>query len=124
MKKILYANGCSFTFGMEILGNNDVTLENKQFAYPAEIGNLLNINHVRNESYCGATNEFIFRKTIENLLEMELSGNDPKETFVIIGWTSICRTELDAINWFIDALIDQDIRLDNIKPSDLSAFVR
>jgi len=108
---------------MEILGDNDVTLENKQFAYSAEIGKLLNIDHVCNKSYCGATNEFIFRKTIENLLEIEASGLNPKDVFVIIGWTSICRAELNAINWTMDAAIKGDSKLTNIKPSDIPAFV-
>ena len=107
MKKILYANGCSFTFGMEILGANNSTLENKQFAYPTELANLLKIDFVRNESYCGATNEFIFRKTIENLLEMESSGQDPREIFVVIGWTSICRAELSGIDWTINSAKDK-----------------
>ena len=107
MKKILYANGCSFTFGMEILGDDDDTLENKQFAYPAEIGKLLNINQIRNASYCGATNEFIFRKTIENLLEMEELGNNPRDTFVVIGWTSINRAELSGLDWTINAVRDK-----------------
>lgn len=122
MKKILYSNGCSFTYGMEILGDNNDTPDNKQFAYTAELGKLLNINTVRNESHCGATNEFIFRKTIENLLEMESLGNDPKETFVVIGWTSICRAELSGINWTIDTIEDVG-NLSNIKASEIHNFV-
>jgi hypothetical protein len=97
MKKILYATGDSFTFGMEILGDNSQTTENKKFAYPAELSRLLNIESFRNEAYCGATNEFIFRKTIENLLEMEASGINPKDVFVVIGWTAICRAEINAV---------------------------
>jgi hypothetical protein len=104
---------------MEILGDNDDTVENKEFAYPAELGKILNINTVRNESYCGATNEFIFRKTIENLLEMESLGNDPKETFVLIGWTSICRAELSGLNWTMNTLTKEDRKLLNLKTSDI-----
>jgi hypothetical protein len=107
---------------MEILGDNDITLENKQFAYSAELAKLLNIANVRNEAYCGATNEFIFRKTIENLLEMESLGNDPKETFVLIGWTSICRAELSGINWTKDTIEDA-ANLSNIKVSDINDLV-
>lgn len=113
MKKILYSNGCSFTFGMEILGDNDCTLENKQFAYPSELSKLLNISFVKNESYCGATNEFIFRKTIENLLEMESLGHNPQDIFVVIGWTSICRAELSGLDWTINATKDR-IKSSNI----------
>ena len=98
---------------MEILGDNDSTLENKQFAYSSELGKLLNISVVKNESYCGATNEFIFRKTIENLLEMESLGHNPRDIFVVIGWTSICRAELSGLDWTINAAKDR-IKSSNI----------
>jgi hypothetical protein len=102
---------------MEILGDNDCTRENKQFAYTAELGKLLNVGSVRNEAYCGATNEFIFRKTIENLLEMEALGYNPKDTFVVIGWTSICRSELSGLDWTLNAAKDK-LKLFNINLSD------
>jgi len=98
MKKILYSNGDSFTFGMEILEPHSKTQDNKLLSYPIELSKLLNIGIIRNESYCGATNEFIFRKTIEHLLEMEASGINPKDVFVVVGWTSICRAEITALN--------------------------
>jgi len=94
MKKILYANGDSMTFGMEILGDKDRREANKDFAYPAELAKLLGIETTINAAYCGAPNEFIFRKTMLDLLELEKMGHDPKETFVVVGWSSICRGEI------------------------------
>jgi hypothetical protein len=114
MKKILYTNGDSFTFGMEILGDHSQIIENNEFAYPAELNKLLNIEINRNEAYCGATNEFIFRKTIQNLLEMENSGINPKDVFVVIGWTAICRAEINAIN-LIENIIQGEISLEELK---------
>ena len=94
MKKLLYANGDSFTYGMECLGDRDRREENKDFAYPVELGRLLGIDTVVNASYCGAPNEFIFRKTLLDLLELESTGTDPKDVFVVIGWSSVCRGEV------------------------------
>ena len=94
MKKILYANGDSMTYGMEILGNKNREEQNKDFAYPAELSKLLGIETTVNAAYCGAPNEFIFRKTILDLLELEKTGHDPKDIFVVIGWSSVCRGEV------------------------------
>lgn len=94
MKKILYANGDSMTFGMEILGDKNRQEENKDYAWPAELSKLLGIETTINAAYCGAPNEFIFRKTILDLLELEKMGHNPKDVFVAIGWSSICRGEM------------------------------
>jgi hypothetical protein len=94
MKKILYANGDSMTYGMEILGDKNRQEENKDYAYPAELSKLLGIETTINAAYCGAPNEFIFRKTIVDLLELEKMGHDPQDIFVVIGWSSICRGEI------------------------------
>lgn len=51
MKKLLYANGDSFTFGMEILGDNDRKQENKNHAYPKILAKKLGIPDVYNGSF-------------------------------------------------------------------------
>jgi hypothetical protein len=118
MKKILYANGDSFTFGMEILGDHSQVIENNDLAYPAILNKLLNIEVNRNEAYCGATNEFIFRKTIQNLLEMEATGINPKDVFVVIGWTAICRTEINAVH-LIENILQGEMTLQELKDISL-----
>lgn len=106
MKKILYANGDSMTFGMEILGDKNRKEENKDFAYPAELSKLLGIETTINAAYCGAPNEFIFRKTILDLLELEKMGHSPTDIFVVIGWSSICRGEV-YMKDFIDRIFKE-----------------
>lgn len=95
MKKILYANGDSFTFGMEILGGNDRRQQNKDLAYPALLAEKLNIPQVVNGSFLGAPNEFIFRQTMFELLELENKGIKPEEMLVVVGWTVPFRSEIN-----------------------------
>lgn len=100
MKKITYANGDSFVFGMGCLGDDARTQENKELAFPKYLANLLKSDVCINNSYCGATNEFTFKNTIFDLQELENAGTNPQDVFVIIGITSLHRIEIDAINWW------------------------
>lgn len=100
MKKITYANGDSFVFGMECIDTNDRTPENKQLAFPKYISEYLQSEQYINNSYCGATNEFTFRTTLFDLQELEKQGHDPSDIFVIIGITSLHRIEIDGVNWW------------------------
>jgi hypothetical protein len=100
MKKVTYANGDSFVFGMSCLGDDDRTQENKELAFPKYLADLLKSDKCINNSYCGATNEFTFKNTIFDLQELEKSGVSPNDVFVIIGITSLHRIEIDAINWW------------------------
>ena len=100
MKKIIYANGDSFVFGMGCLGHDNRTQENKELAFPKYLANLLGSDQCINNSLCGATNEFIFRNTLFDLQELEKSGTSPQDVFVVIGITSLHRIEIDAINWW------------------------
>lgn len=97
--KTLYVNGDSFTFGMECLGDRDRTDENKQLAFPKYVADSLNCSTYINNSYNGATNDFIFKRTIFDLTQLENSGIDLSEVFVIIGWTSLHRIEIDGVGW-------------------------
>jgi hypothetical protein len=100
MKKITYANGDSFVFGMGCLGDDNRMQENKELAFPKYLANLLGSNRCINNSYCGATNEFTFRQTLFDLQELERDGTQPEDVFVIIGVTSLHRIEVDGINWW------------------------
>lgn len=111
MSKILYANGDSFVFGMECLGNNDRSEQNKELAFPRIIVDRLGFDTYINNAYCGATNTFIFRTVVEDLLQMEKEGTKPEDVFVVLGWTSLFRTEVDAFPWHRSFLrSDQETR--------------
>lgn len=98
-KKILYSNGDSFVAGMECLGDRDRTEANKQFAFPKHIATALGCETYINNAYNGATNNFIFNNTIFDLLELERQGHSPKDIFVVIGFTSLYRSEIDGQGW-------------------------
>ena len=100
MKKILYSNGDSFVAGMECLGDDDRSEGNKQFAFPKIIADALNCQLYINNSYNGATNNFIFNQTIFDLLELEQQGYKPSEIFVVVGFTSLYRIDIDGQSWF------------------------
>ena len=44
---------------------------------------------------------------------MESLGHNPRDIFVVIGWTSICRAELSGLDWTINAAKDR-IKSSNI----------
>jgi len=93
--KILYANGDSFVFGMEILGNDDRNFENKNKSFAAHLANSLGRTLINN-SYNSCTNDFIFRKTIIDLENFIKEGTKPDDIFVVIGWTALHREEIVA----------------------------
>lgn len=99
MSKILYACGDSFMYGMECLGDKDKTVENKQLAFPKYLSDKLGYKYINN-SVCGATNEFIFRKTILDLADFEKNGTQPQDVFVVIGITSLHRIEIDGERFY------------------------
>lgn len=99
-KNILYSNGDSFVLGMECLGDSNRSEANKQFAFPKIIADALNCQLYINNSYNGATNNFIFNQTIFDLIELERQGHAPNEIFVVIGFTSLYRTGIDGNGWF------------------------
>ena len=100
MKKILYSNGDSFVLGMECLGDNSRSESNKRLAFPKHIADKLGCETYINNAYNGATNNFIFNNTIFDLIELEKQGYTPADVFVVIGFTSITRIEIDGKEWF------------------------
>lgn len=96
MFNLLYACGDSFTSGMEILEDKSLAEENKAHAYPMHITDLMGIRDHHNSALPGATNEFIARQTIMDLLRFKQEGQDLSKIFVVIGWSSICRLEVSA----------------------------
>jgi hypothetical protein len=113
--KNLYANGDSFVFGMEAIGDNSRDLLNKEFSFVKHIADNFNLSYTNN-AYNAATNEFIFRRTIFDLEKLEKTIN-PKETFVVVGWTALCREEIVAKNMFNYFLGSNDTV--SVDPNDL-----
>jgi len=96
MYDILFACGDSFTHGMEILGDANVSEENKYHAYPMQITDHFKIPHNVNSALPGAPNEWIARTTILDLLKLQAEGQDLSKVFVIVGWSGINRLEITA----------------------------
>lgn len=115
--KILYANGDSFVFGMECIDHFSQIEHNKELAFPKHIAVGLNCETYINNAYNGATNEFIFRTTIFDLLQLEKQGISPSEIFVVIGWTSLFRIEIDGNSWYTKQVpgIKPKLQISNIE---------
>ena len=96
MYDLLYTNGDSFTMGMEILGDKDITEENKNHAYPMHVTDLMGIKDHANSALPGAPNEWIARQTIFDLLRYEKNGQDLSKVFCLVGWSSINRLEVSV----------------------------
>ncbi len=95
---ILYANGCSMTYGAELI-DNPVTkkcLDHEhrlKTAWPGQLSKLLGMECV-NWAKAAASNEKILRTSLKWISEYLGSGKDPSELFVVIGWTNVHRIEI------------------------------
>lgn len=96
---LLYANGCSMTFGDE-LGPVGSPICNDR-AWPQYLGNLMGIPVV-NDAAPGASNDRIVRRTTAYIAQF-LAHHPADELRVVIGWTFPIRREFhDAIedHWY------------------------
>ncbi|HEY5738000.1 MAG TPA: DUF6071 family protein [Nitrososphaeraceae archaeon] len=111
MSKILYANGCSWTFGNGIsadpnfphTGNYDMdfTLGHKRYSWPAVLATNLSYLCI-NDSLGSGSNKRIVRTTCNFL--MNIPKNQYKDIIVVIGWTTIERNEIhhyDTNKWIV-----------------------
>jgi hypothetical protein len=108
--KVLYANGDSFVFGMESIEDCSKDPRNKNYAFPKFIADKLGYDSYINNAYNGATNEFIFRQTIFDLQILENQGINPKDVFVVIGWTALNRVEVDG-GGYLDQIPGFDVAM-------------
>lgn len=92
----LYANGCSFVMGQELVDNNPLNLENKRTAFPALIG-------AYNDAWSGSSNQAIAHRTIEYCKR-------EKPTHAIVGWTHPAR---------VMTFLDDDVRKDRLGQSTI-----
>lgn len=92
-KKVLYVNGCSHSCGCEIsyVGScrEPADLEKSWGGY---IARHYGLEHV-NDAVPGQSNYAIYSNTIHSVLNL-LETYRPEEIMVVIGWTSIDRTEV------------------------------
>jgi len=123
MKKYNFLISCgdSFTSGMEILGDKDVSEENKAHSYPIHLADLMGIPDVSNTALPGATNEFIARQTVMDVLRLEKEGVDTSKIFALIGWTSINRFEI-YIKDRLDMIKNSGVYWDQLPSPEMSYF--
>jgi hypothetical protein len=97
----LYANGCSWTYGSELLnpviqpaGDHFQPLHQQwreQHAWPAQVARLLDVA-VCNASEPGSSNARILRTAMQDLTRLKLQGFRP---LAVIAWSEIGRFELN-----------------------------
>lgn len=92
-KKVLYVNGCSHSCGCEIsyIGSSREP-EDLQKSWGGQLAEHYGLLHV-NDAVPGQSNYAIHSNTIHSILKL-LETYSPDEIMVVIGWTSIDRTEI------------------------------
>lgn len=115
---MLYANGCSFTYG--------TGLAHKDRAWPYILAEKLKIDSVETEAQRGVSNAYIVRNTITNLSVKIAEGE--KIDFVAIGMTAPNRKEhfIEKKNLLIHNIPSHEyhgnINLDDKSNKDLTKF--
>lgn len=69
----IYANGCSFVLGQELVDNNPLNMNNMKTAFPAQLG-------AYNDAWSGSSNAAIANRTIDYCRK-------ERPDVAIIGWT-------------------------------------
>lgn len=108
----LYTNGCSFTWGAEIIENQlgfshkSINHENpsqqdknldkfrREHVWPYFLNQKLSSNSFTNESVGGACNKRIFRTTMDFFIDLINSGDSVNDYIAVIQWTEIQRFEV------------------------------
>lgn len=124
--KMLYANGCSWTYGDGIsehpgfprTHNAGIDYQSmKNYAWPAVLSNRLGCD-VLNEGLAGGSNARILRTTCDFILDYPAA--DYKDLTVVIGWTTPDRSEVYMSHdvhpgWIRFNSAEQIIQLNNEK---------
>lgn len=98
---VLYANGCSMTFGDELVQRRlENTPPHRQYrekhAWPGQLAERLGMPHVVNDAMPGGSNDRIYRATMEMI--DSLSHSERGTRFVVIGWSNPNRREFTIRN--------------------------
>ncbi len=86
--KFLYANGCSFVYGDELI-SHDRQPKNEQWRWSRKFSEDYGFEEI-NQSCNGSSNDRIYRTTKDWILDNQ---DKIKNTFVVIGWSQVERTE-------------------------------
>jgi len=96
--KCLYANGCSWTAGDEIMPPEGEVQDLVNYRYhnswPGYLANNLGIPLWVNEGMGATGNHRIFRRTNDFIFNWIGQGKDPKNLLIIIGWSTPERAEI------------------------------
>jgi hypothetical protein len=116
-RKILISNGCSFTAGDEISSPKGPihTIDNNKFNYANKIAEHFNWHHIQ-LAEGGSSNDRISRTTLEYLeTQKDYFENN---IVVLIGWTSIFRSELYYNNFYKKITANKHHRYKNTELED------
>jgi hypothetical protein len=95
-KDWLLAVGCSLTWGSEITEVGESLPEDKELAWPAHLGKLLDVNTVINRGWPGRSNGSIYRIAMEDMAKyVNKFGTNGA---VVIQWSG--RTRIEIVNPF------------------------
>ena len=87
-EKILIVNGCSMTYGLELVDDKNATEQDhiyrQKTAWPGQLKDLLGFTSVLNFAVNSGSNDRILRTTIYEV--SRLCANSDYDIFVIIGW--------------------------------------
>lgn len=109
--KWLLATGCSLTWGSELTTPNESLPSDKDLAWPAHLGKLLDAEIVSNKAWPGKSNGSIFRTAMEEIVSMHKEhGSDG---LVVIQWSGDVR--LEVVNPFVWDIVGFNRKLRSIK---------
>lgn len=91
MKKTLFTNGCSWTWGGSLEEYWETEEDRLKLVWPHHLGNLLGVNNVVNLSLLCGSNQRIVRTTLNWLLSK--TSEELTNTIAIIQWTELSRYE-------------------------------
>jgi len=91
MKKTLFTNGCSWSWGGSLEEYWETEEDRLKLVWPHHLGNLLGIDNVVNLSLLCGSNQRIVRTTLNWLLSK--TPEELKNTIAIIQWTESSRYE-------------------------------
>lgn len=100
---LLYANGCSMTYGYELIDDPQThdcldDAYRKAHAWPGRLAVRVGAAKVVNDSIPGGSNDRILRTTIQWLTDFLAAGGDAarRSLLVVIGWSDPIRRRVET----------------------------
>lgn len=106
--KFLYANGDSWTEGVEI-PNSGVMYDTDKFysTWPWHLSQILDIPVCVNEGLGAGSNDRIHRKTSEFIFNWVGQNKNPANLIIVVGWTTAERIEIPIKTEYMRVTIQQ-----------------